>query len=520
VSVAALGDRARGGDGAWSRVRALGADPLVAVTALTVLAAVLRFAEIGHQGFWYDEANTAQLAHLSLGKMLGLVPHTQEEPPLYFSIAWLWARIFGYGEAGLRSLSAAAGVLLVPVAYAAGAKLISRRAGVIVAALTATSPLLVWYSQEARTYELAVLTGAMTLLAFAYALPEPTPRRLAAWAVACILALGMHYYAVLLVIPEAVWLLVVLRRRRSVYLAIGAIGIAGLALLPVAITQLDIKNANWIPRVPLTLRLSQVTPQFLLGFGSPAGHWLRSIDAVVVVGSFALLAWRGGRNERHGAWTAAVLTAGAALIVLALLAAGIDNIITRNIIVLWLPVALIVAAGLAAPGARGLGLAGAVVLCATGVVAVIGVDTNRSLQRPDWRPVARALGPAPAHVGRAIVIQHDSALLPLALYQPRLTFIHRGGVRVDELDVISIRSPQHPACWWGAACNLIPSRAPASLALPGFHVVGEQRIEQFTVLRLRSARPVYLTRRLVARALTTTELRHDGFILQQPAAGH
>ncbi len=78
--------------------------------ALTVLAAVLRFYRIGHQGYWFDEGNSVLLIHLSPGKMLGLIPQTESTPPLYYCIAWVWARIFGFGEAGLRSLSALVGV--------------------------------------------------------------------------------------------------------------------------------------------------------------------------------------------------------------------------------------------------------------------------------------------------------------------------------------------------------------------------------------------------------------------------
>ena len=103
--------------------------------------------------------------------MLGLIPQTESTPPLYYGIAWVWARVFGYAEAGLRSLSAVCGVLLVPVAYGAGRKLISPRAGLIAAALTAFNPFLIWYSQEARSYELvALLSGAPCS-------PSLTPRR-------------------------------------------------------------------------------------------------------------------------------------------------------------------------------------------------------------------------------------------------------------------------------------------------------------------------------------------------------
>jgi 4-amino-4-deoxy-L-arabinose transferase-like glycosyltransferase len=514
VSSVALDEKVRG---AGPRAGALEAHPWVAVAPLTILAAILRFATIGHQGFWFDEADTALLVHFSPGKMLGLLPQTELTPPLYFCVAWVWARIFGFGEAGLRSLSAIAGVLTVPVAYAAGAKLISRRAGLIAAALVCTSPLLIWYSQEARSYALVVLLGAATLLTFANALSAPMLRSLTVWAIACALALATHYLALLAVVPEAAWLLAVHRHRRSVQVVVGLIALAGLALIPLAISQEGIRNAHWIASIPLRIRLSQVAPQFLLGFGAPAGRWLRAIDALVVLVAVALLWRRGTRDEHRRALVPGGLAVAGALLMLALLAAGVDNLITRNIIVLWLPLALVAAAALASPRVWSLGTAGAAVLCVSGIVAAVGVALNRNLERPDWRPVARALEPAPAHVGRVILIQHYGALLPLSLYLPRLRFMPRRGALVNELDVISIRSPQQNACWWGAACNLIPSQLQYSYPVPGFRLVGEQHILQFTLLRLRSGRPVHLTREMVSRALMTTGLRHDGLILQRPA---
>src|SRR5205807_2238531 len=120
----------------------------VIVGGLTIMAALLRFWRLGHQGFWFDEANTALLVHFSPGKMLGLLPQRESTPPLYYCVAWAWSRLLGRDELGLRSLSATAGVLTVPAIYVAGAKLCSARVGTVVAALTAFSPLLIWYSQE------------------------------------------------------------------------------------------------------------------------------------------------------------------------------------------------------------------------------------------------------------------------------------------------------------------------------------------------------------------------------------
>ena len=122
VSVGTLSRELRARRRASRSARADAVAVMLSVAALTVLAAVLRFVGLGHQGFWFDEGNTALLVHFSPGKMIGLIPQTESTPPLYYCVAWVWARIFGYGEAGLRSLSAVAGVLTVPVAFGAAAQ--------------------------------------------------------------------------------------------------------------------------------------------------------------------------------------------------------------------------------------------------------------------------------------------------------------------------------------------------------------------------------------------------------------
>ena len=50
--------------------------------------------------------------------MLRGVPTLEATPYVYYVLAWPWTRLFGFGEAGLRSLSALAGTLIVPVTYA------------------------------------------------------------------------------------------------------------------------------------------------------------------------------------------------------------------------------------------------------------------------------------------------------------------------------------------------------------------------------------------------------------------
>jgi hypothetical protein len=404
------------------------------------------------------------------------------------------------------------------VAYAVARKTISQRAGFVAAALTACNPFLIWYSQEFRPYELLVLLSALALLFFAYAHEHPRPRRLAAWAIVSALALATHYYALLVVVPQALWLLWIHRRSRAVYVAVAAVGLCGLALLPLAISQNGTGNASWIAPIPLVPRLRQIIPNFLIGFQSPARDVLEPLAAALTILGLVLLALRSDVIERRGALAWGALAVSGMVLNLLLIAAGIDDLITRNVIALWLPAGLLVAGGLGARRAGLVGVAAAAVLCGIGVVATAGVAFDRSFQRPDWRGVARVLGAHPApNVGpRAILVQHYRDLLPLSLYLPGLRFWPRhGAVAVRELDVISIKAPRVSLCWWGAACNLTGTRMQRSYPIAGFHELWRRQAYQFTVMRLVSSTPIALTPSLVSRALTTTRMRKDEFLIQR-----
>jgi len=492
---------------------------VTAVAALTLLATVMRFYRLGHQGFWFDEANTALLVHFSPGKMLGLIPQTESTPPLYYCVAWVWVRVFGYGEAGLRSLSAVCGVLFVPVVYGAGARLVSRRAGVIAAALAACSPLLIWYSQEARSYQMLALLSAVSLLAFAHARVAPTPRVLAAWVLACALALATHYYAVLAVVPEAIWLLVIHRRRRAVQIAFAVVGLCGLGLIPLAISQHGTGRGNWIHSSPFWRRLGQLVPQFTSGFEGPAHGVFEPVAIAIVLFALGLLVMRSAAEPRRGALLAGGLALAGFVLSLLLVAVGFDDLLTRNMLALWTACALLVAGGLAVPRPRFVGTAAAVVLCLMGLITAAGVAFDRNLERPDWRVVASALGRAPSG-GRVILVQHYRDLLPLSLYMPGLQFWRGGGsVMVRELDVVSFTSPASSGfCWWGSACNLWPSRMQVSYPVAGFHVVSLRHELQFSILRMVAPRPVRLTPADVSRVLSSTRLVNDELLTQR--SGH
>ncbi len=206
------------------------------VAGLTVLAAALRFATIGAQSYHHDEIVTAsRILRDGFWHAMDAVGFSESAPPLYYALAWLWTQVTGTGEAGLRSVSAMAGIATVPVAFMLGAQLSGRRAGLVAAALVAVNPMLVWYSQEARAYALFVLLTALSLLYFLRALERGRRRDFIAWGIASALALATHYFAAFPIAAEALWLL--RRRGRETVPGLGILAAAGLLLAPLAITR-------------------------------------------------------------------------------------------------------------------------------------------------------------------------------------------------------------------------------------------------------------------------------------------
>src|SRR5581483_1743050 len=158
--------------------------------------------------------------------------------------------------------------------------------------------------------------------------------------------------------------------------------------IPLALAQNATGHDDWIATAALGLRLRQVIPQFLIGTGIPAHAVLEPLAAVIAAAGIVAVFLFARARERSGALLAGALATGGLVLNLILIVCGVDDLITRNIIAVWLPAALLVAGGLGARRLGVLGVLATVAMCGVGVSAALGVDYDRNLQRPDWRPVA------------------------------------------------------------------------------------------------------------------------------------
>jgi mannosyltransferase len=406
-----------------------------ALIALTVLAAVVRFSTLSVQSYWLDEAVTIDLLHHSFGGMLSAIPDSESTPPLYYVVAWVWAKLFGTGEVGLRSLSALFATATVPLAYLAGSRIVTRRAGLALAALAAVNPLLVWFSQEARAYALLALLATASLWLFARALERPSGRALAGWAVVSALALAAHYFAVFVIAPQAVWLLWRLRRRALPALA--GIALAGAALLPLAVHQAGNDRAGFIHAIALGRRVVQVPKQYLVGFDAPLEALATVVALALSLYAVWLLARRGDEGERGGAWTAACIAVPALGVPLVLALVGVDYLITRNLIGAWVPLMAIVAAGLGVRRAPRAGAVATAALCGVMLAVLVSVEANPAYQRGDWRGAADRLGPPPSP-GRILVVTPPAGSEALGVYLRHLGPMPAGFPRTGEIAIVAM----------------------------------------------------------------------------------
>jgi mannosyltransferase len=463
------------------------------VAMLTAIGAVLRFIGLGRQSFWIDEIITVELVSKPLVDMLRAIPEAESTPPLYYALAWLWSRAAGVDEAGLRSLSALVGTLTIPVCYAAARALVSYRAGVIVAALSAVSPLLVWYSQEARAYSLFVLLGALSFLFFSRALAEPSSRRLGLWAAASSLVMLTHYFGVFLVAGEAL-ILLYRHRGRTTWLATGAIVTVGVAVLPLAAYQAVYASSRWIRFVDLAVRIEEAVRQLLVpatpsiwagaGVAEDHGRWLWPLGLAMILCAVVALLVLGSQRERRGGLTA--LGVGSATVgvpVLMSLAAAVvtdgrgDVFLYRNVIVAWLPLTIVLGAALGARRAGVVGILAASILTASSFAVVVHTLTTPRQQRDDWRLVSHALGRSE---GQVVLLSPSWQMAALEHHVGDLRALGRGAA-TTQVDLLVRRH--------------VPSYSPAveSLGLPpAFERIETRELQNWVLTRFRARERVYL----------------------------
>ena len=480
------------------------------VGGLIALALALRFLGLAEGDFWGDELATRDaVVDRSLSEVLVILQEREGAPHPYYLLAWAWSGILGTGEAALRSLSAIAGALVAPVAYLTLRQVDLRTEGVIAGALAAVSPLLIWYSQEARVYSLFALLTAVALLFFVRLLVDFGTRALIAWSIASAAMLLTHYFAIFTIAGMAA---VLLYRHKAhwqwITLSLLPTAVAGFALQPtIAAQRVNVLDGNpgWVSQIPLSERLLQLPEHLLTGLAYPPLAVVLIVALLAAIGGAAVLI-HGQRGRLVGGGLLGVLAVSVALPVLAK-AVDQDFAISRYLLGAIVPLFLAVGVGLGASRLRPVGPIVAVTLvCLLAATSVAG-EYDSDVERASWGAAAEAI----AEGGDADMVLAccGVAASPAAHYLGSSFDSYNpatmGDVEVNQVVLAKIERPDHRPkddfCWWGSPCLAEDPLGPGGPANPGalsdafasnFDHVETSMRGPITLERYRSSTPVSL----------------------------
>ena len=209
-----------------------------AVAAILALGVFFRVTHLGTKVYWHDEVYTSlwlsgydpsrgtielfdgreispadmlryQHIHPGLGiaqTIRTMARNDPQHPPLYYTLAWLWARWCQDSPIGVRAVAAWFGLLLLPATFwlcleAFG----SRRAAWLGTLFVAVSPIHLLYAQEAREYSLWALMVVVSSAALLHALRLGGGRRWALYGLATLGGLYAHGLFPLVMLAHAAW---------------------------------------------------------------------------------------------------------------------------------------------------------------------------------------------------------------------------------------------------------------------------------------------------------------------------
>lgn len=132
---------------------------------ILLLALVLRLISI-NQSLWLDEATTALVAQMSLTDIFTKFLPADFHPPFYYLLMKGWGGVFGFSEVSLRIPSIIFGVATIYFIYLIAKKIFDIKTAWTASLISATSGLLIYYSQEARMYSLTAFLATVSVYLF------------------------------------------------------------------------------------------------------------------------------------------------------------------------------------------------------------------------------------------------------------------------------------------------------------------------------------------------------------------
>lgn len=332
----------------------------LALLGLVGLAFSLRVGGLCVQSLWRDEVDALRFATGSGRDLLEMFSAPGQNGPLYFLLLRPWLALAGQSEFSLRFFSVALGVLAVPLIDLLARRLFprSRSVGPAAALLAATSPYLVWYSQEGKMYTAVIVVVLLSIDRFLAALRYGGWHRWLGYTLITGALFYLHLTAVLIVPAQAVMFLALRARCRvGAWKGFGAsLAVLLLPYLPLLVWQLPLvfqPGSTGFDFVPLPEMAALLLTSYGLGVAGGMAWWM--LSPVVLL---AILGLAQSRDSRIVVW--GVLGSWMLIPVIGLFLMTLSRpMFTARYLILILPgFLLLVAVGLVAIGRRSRALAG------------------------------------------------------------------------------------------------------------------------------------------------------------------
>jgi 4-amino-4-deoxy-L-arabinose transferase-like glycosyltransferase len=287
-------------------------DPKVA--AILVFACLVRLLGISSRPIWYDEAFSILFSEKGLSAMLyGTLAPTGAgsadiHPLGYYSLLWLWMKIFGESLVAARLLSIAAGLVSVYLIYLIALNLLADKKTARLSMLfAAAAPFQIHYAQEIRMYSFL----ALWLLLATYSYQRAARTRQRRWwilfSISAACAQYTHNLAAFYLLALAI--LPILQRDFRALRGMTLAGMGALLLyLPWAI-QLPaqfskVQNAYWVERPDIS-KLFTLLLVYLTNTPLPAGLVAPALAlalTLVIIGVVQTLRDRRSTGGGEGPW--------------------------------------------------------------------------------------------------------------------------------------------------------------------------------------------------------------------------
>jgi mannosyltransferase len=366
--------------GGTSRIQAA-----VLLALLTIAGAWLRLSHLGSKSLWLDEGATVALARASWQHFAWVWWHGEANlQTIYFLLMRAWIQL-GDSEAWLRLPSAVFGIASIPLLYLLARQFMGAAPALAAAALMAFNPSGVYYSQEARSYTLAILLVLLSMYYFVRAVEEDHPRDWLLWTLFGILAFYSHDFAALVLVAQAVSVLfkappIPWQRLITGGAVIFLLAIPGLTY----VFRASPENLHflWMPRA------SPKEFWHLAMFFGGAGA--KAVVAGVLWIAGAVAVWRSRRAEANVFWRGMLIVVWAALPAVILASISLRQpMFLQRYLIFSLPATILLAAlGVDILRKWGIGLVLTALLCGMSQTAI-----TKEYQKPreDWRGACNAV---------------------------------------------------------------------------------------------------------------------------------